>query len=314
LRPRTSIDVAPPDSGAPLDAAMLAAARAGEPDRYLAALLAPAAARPDLLVLAAFFSELQRAATLVREPGMGEIRLQWWRQALELAEGLRTGNPIADAVRNVARRKRLPAALLIDVIDARASDLHREMLEDDAALQAYLWKREGVAFLLAAAVLGGRPGRLLDAAAAAGARAYGLVRLLQGMPRALARGRLALPTTYLRAVGLEPETILSGGPRPSGGLSGAEGGKGGLSGAEGEPLAALLAELFADVRRHLAACRQHVANLPREVGPAFLPLALVASYLRGLERAGVGVLRSPTEIAPLTRVCRMAAAHWLRRI
>jgi phytoene synthase len=300
LRPRTSIDVAAPDNGAPPDATILAAARAGEPDRYLAALLAPAAARPPLMVLAAFFGELERAATLVREPGMGEIRLQWWRQALELAEGLRTGNPIADALRDVARRKRLPAALLTDAIDARASDLHREMMEDDAALQAYLWKSEGAAFLLGACVLGGERQTLVEAAAAASARAYGLVRLLRGMPRALARGRLTLPATYLRAVGLAPETLLSS--------------AGSMSDAAGEPLAALLAELFADVRRHLAASRQHVANLPQELGPAFLPLALVAPYLRRLERAGGDILRTPAEIAPLTRVFRLAAAHWLRRV
>ena len=62
---------------------VIASARSGEPDRYLAALLAPPAARADLLALAAFASELARVPSLVtREPTMGEIRLQWWRDAL----------------------------------------------------------------------------------------------------------------------------------------------------------------------------------------------------------------------------------------
>jgi phytoene synthase len=47
---------------------------------------------------------------------------------------------------------------------------------------------------------------------------------------------------------------------------------------------------------------------------AFLPLALVGPYLRVLERRGQNVLRQPTEIAPLTRVVRIAMAHWLGRI
>ena len=38
------------------------------------------------------------------------------------------------------------------------------------------------------------------------------------------------------------------------------------------------------------------------------------TYLRALERPGRDVLRAPAEIAPLTRVCRIAAAHWLSRI
>src|SRR5581483_4773128 len=99
-RRRTSTDVAAPAS-APQTDAVLQSARAGEPDRYLAALLAPAAARAHLLALAAFSSELGRVASAVtREPLMGEIRLQWWRDALEPgASGEPTGNPVADAVR-----------------------------------------------------------------------------------------------------------------------------------------------------------------------------------------------------------------------
>jgi len=57
-----------------------------------------------------------------------------------------------------------------------------------------------------------------------------------------------------------------------------------------------------------------LANLLRNMRVAFLPLALVETYLRALERPGRDVLRTPAEIAPLTRVCRIAAAHWLGRI
>ena len=77
--------------------AVAAAARAGEPDRYLAALLSPSSKRLGLLALAAFSAELANVPRLVtREPGMGEIRLQWWRDALHGDDGTRTGNPIAD--------------------------------------------------------------------------------------------------------------------------------------------------------------------------------------------------------------------------
>ena len=60
-----------------------AIAREGEPDRYLAALLAPAPEREALLALAAFAAELTRIPLrVVQEPMMGEIRLEWWRTAL----------------------------------------------------------------------------------------------------------------------------------------------------------------------------------------------------------------------------------------
>ena len=52
-------------------------------DRYLCALLAPAQAREAVLVLTAFNLELARVCEMVSEPLIGEIRLQWWRDALD---------------------------------------------------------------------------------------------------------------------------------------------------------------------------------------------------------------------------------------
>jgi phytoene synthase len=268
--------------------AIIAAARAGEPDRYLSALLAPAPARSGLLALAAFLSELGRIPEVVGAPATGEIRLQWWREALALPPQYRTGSPIADALREVARAQALPQALLEDVIDAHAGDLLPAALADEAALQAYLWKREGVAFLLGARVLARAPDAL-EAAAATGGRAYGLARLLLKMARKKEQARppRAHPTPQT-----EGDVPPPASPDP-------------------QQWEALLGELSADARRHLAACRQHLADLPKLMRPAFLPLALVAPYLRALERkAGEPAAKDPV-ISPLTRVSRIAIAHWL---
>lgn len=51
-------------------------ARTYAPDRYLAALLAPKSYRDDLIILAAFLGEMERIPKIVREPALGEIRLQ----------------------------------------------------------------------------------------------------------------------------------------------------------------------------------------------------------------------------------------------
>jgi 15-cis-phytoene synthase len=281
---------------AALDAAVIASARSGEPDRYLAALLAPPDARSDLLALAAFSNELARVPALVmREPTMGAIRLQWWRDALATPDvGTPTGNPIADAVRAVIRGRNLPPALLLEAIDAREVDLGLQAMPDDAALAAYLWSSEGTFFALAAAVLDrGRSGDVRQAAVSTG-HAYGLTRLMLGLPHALSRGHLLLPQSRLDASDVSSRQLLSG-----------EGSAG---------VTELLKRICAEAREALATSRKHVANLPRRVRVAFLPLALVETYLRALERPGRNVLRSPAEIAPLTRVWRIAAAHWLGRI
>ena len=57
--------------------------RKHDPDRYFSALFAPADRRPFLFALYAFNHELAHVGESVREPMIGEIRLQWWRETLD---------------------------------------------------------------------------------------------------------------------------------------------------------------------------------------------------------------------------------------
>src|SRR3954466_5773874 len=94
-------------------AACEATVRRADPDRYFAALFAPAEKRPLLFALYAFNHELARIGEVVHEPMMGEIRLQWWRETLE---GAREGKPrthdVARAMAELFMRVDLPAELL----------------------------------------------------------------------------------------------------------------------------------------------------------------------------------------------------------
>src|SRR5207244_2038693 len=93
------------------DAAVEDAARANAFDRYLAARLAPRAARRDLIALAAFVGDTARIAATASEPLIGEIRLQWWRDVLEPgpAEGEATAVPLM-----LEARQRSPRAHLVN--------------------------------------------------------------------------------------------------------------------------------------------------------------------------------------------------------
>lgn len=285
------------NSGTPdADSAGVAAvARAGEPDRYLAALLAPPPQREALLALAAFSAELARIPLLVvHEPAMGEIRLQWWRDALELPQGLRAGHLVADSLRAEAHSYKLPAALLEGLIQARSSRLRDDPLPDEEALRDYLWKTEGGLFALAGHVVGLAASAEAAAACAASGHAYGLTRLLLGLPRALSQGRMPLALTQLEAADVTTQELLSG--------------------AESPKVFRLLGDCHRQIRGSLAMAREFAAGLPRSVRVAFLPLALVESYLRALERSGRAPLREEARVAPLTRVCRIAAAHLFGRL
>jgi phytoene synthase len=266
-----------------------AVARSGEPDRYVAALLAAPRLRETLLALAALSAELARIPLRVREPAMGDIRLQWWRDALEHPSAERTGNPVADAVRAAALEHAIPGTRFATLIDGHARLLQRGAPLDATDLDRMLWETEGILFALAAHVAGVPATPELESGCHAAGRAYGVVRLLLGLPRRLALGEVPLPAAQLEAAGLGADDLLAG-----------------VADARIERLLALCS---AEARRGLAIAGQFAAGLARGRRVAFLPLALVQSYLRALARSGQALLRRETDIAPLTRVYRIGAAH-----
>jgi phytoene synthase len=266
------------------------AARAHERDRYLSALLAPRAVRDDLIALAAFAGEIARIPAMVHEPMAGEIRLQWWRDALEARErGEKSGHPVADAVGAARLRHRLPNSLLHGIIDAHAMGLCEQPLKDDLALWSFLAKTEGAMFALGLWVLGRSDNGWRSVAEAAG-RAYGLARALVELPALRAQGRVLLPASRLQAAGLAPADVEAG-----------------IAADRLRPVVRNLAE---EARRQLAKARDGWRRLTAAERAALLPLALVEPYLRALERPGLDLLREPAEILPLRRVWRL---WWARR-
>jgi phytoene synthase len=267
-------------------------ARVGDPDRALAAAFAPRATRPDLLALCAFNVELARIAEQVKEPDLGAIRLQWWRDAIaRTAEGEPVGHPVADAFGEAARRHALPAERVTALIDARQFDVAVKIMPDWSAFETYLKDTAGAMFALSGACLGAHGPELGRAAGRAGL-AYGLTGLMRALPVHAAGGRVYLPADRLVSHGTSPEAVLAG------------------SAEQG--LHDLLAELREKARAaYEQACRD-VAELDRTARSAFLPLCLVDPYLAALEaldRRGGDALREIADINPLYRFWRMASAR-----
>ena len=264
-------------------------ARDGDPDRYASALFAPQPAREPLFALYALNVELARAAEQVSEPQLGEIRLQWWREALDrAAAGEDTGNPIADAVGSVARRYALSGDSLAGLIDARSFDVSVKIMPDTAALDDYLGKTAGALFRLAAEVTAPHRAAEIEPSVRASGIAYGLTGLMRALPVHASRGRVDLPAETLLRHGTSPEQVLAG-----------QASKG---------LAEVLAEFRETARVALKSARAHVTALPREARKVFLPLALVEPYLSALRK--VDPLRQVAEINPLYRLWRLSTCRF----
>jgi 15-cis-phytoene synthase len=270
------------------DAAVRIIARDGDLDRYTSALFARSASREHLFALYAFNVELARIGEQVSEPQLGEIRLQWWRDALGRAcAGDITGHLVADAIGLAVRECDLSRQSLADLIDARRLDVSVRVMPDTAALDDYLAKTAGALFKLACEIgmTGGRAAepRALEQAVRAAGIAYGLTGLMRALPVHVRRRRVDIPADGLLRHGTSLAQLLAG-----------EGGEG---------LTELLADLRETARGALKSATQHLAELPPTARQAFLPLALVDPYLSTLRK--VDPLRQVADINPLYRFWRL---------
>lgn len=252
--------------------------READRDRFLASLFAPADRRPHLHALYAFNIEIARVGQIAHEALAGEIRLQWWRDALAgQGRGDVAAHPVAAALIDTLGRCDLPREPLEALIDARARDLYDEPIHTFAELESYARETAATLFELAA--------RILDRTAAAsdvaqgGGSAYALAGLLRALPAHAVHGRIFLPLALLERHGVQPEQVTSG--------------------TAGAGLKAAIVEVVGVARERLAKARRGWSHVTPAARPAFLPLALVPPLLNRIER-NPDPFR-PVELAPWRR-------------
>jgi len=171
----------------------------GDPDRYAALLAAPAPARPVLAALYAFNLEVARAPWVSKEPMIGEMRLQFWRDVVaDAPEGRIRAHEVAGPLAELIRDRNLPVDLLDAIVAARRHDLYPEPFEDQASLDAYLEETAAGLMWASALALGAAPET--EAAVRAWGWAAGLVAYLRAVPDLEERGRLPLVDGRAEAV------------------------------------------------------------------------------------------------------------------
>ena len=127
--------------------------RSADPDRYVATLYAPAERRRDLFALYGFNAEIASVRERVREPMAGEIRLQWWRDAIVAPVGTMTGNPVVDELRRAIHAGDLPPKAFDDMLAARIFDLYDDPMPDRTTLEGYCGETASALIQLASLIL-----------------------------------------------------------------------------------------------------------------------------------------------------------------
>lgn len=160
----------------------------GDRDRFRAVMASPVEARRVLFPLFAFNVEVTRAPWVTQEPMIAEMRLQWWRDAVEEIGqcGVVRKHEVVDALAEVLDA--VGAASLDALIVARRWDIYSDAFEDADHLDSYLDATSGNLLWTAARLLGAKDERAV--------RDYsygiGVANLLRAIPELEARGRKPL--------------------------------------------------------------------------------------------------------------------------
>jgi phytoene synthase len=261
--------------------------READRDRYFATLLLPAGQREAVQALYAFSADVASIRERAREPAAGEIRLQWWVDAVKgEGHGNVRQNPLAAALLETIAQYRLPAGPLLRLLAARRFDLYQDPMPDVSSFEGYAGETVSVLFQLAAMVLNnGEEVETGDAAGHLGV-AHALVGHLRAFGYNASTGRIFVPMNLMAANGVTDGEILAG--RPSEGLFAAIG---------------QLADL---ANEHLAKAGTAIRALPKPLRPAFAPIALLPGQLKR-----VAATREPFATLPdIADWQKLAALQW----
>jgi phytoene synthase len=188
---------------------------------------------------------------------------------------------VASALNETIVAATLPLAAFDNLLKARIFDLYDDPMPSLNDLEGYAGETSSVLMQMGAMVLAeGRDPGTADIAGHAGV-AYALSGLMRSLPLHARRRQMYLPADMIAALGVDPEDVFGGRATPA--------------------LMALLAELRAVARRHLAAALPGIAAMEQHLLPAFLPVFLVEPRLRLMERAGYDPFLMPAELTPWRR-------------
>jgi len=180
-------------------------------DRFSAAQLGSETAQKTLWPLYALNVEVSRAPWVTQEPMIAEMRLQWWRDALEEIAQRKPvrGHEVTAALATCIGA---PEAEQLDrLVQARRWDIYNDAFDDEAALLAYLDDTAGGLMWAGATALGASVDVKNDVLAYG--RAVGLARFLQAAPELEARGRRPLVDGRPEAIADLCQRVLAAMPK-----------------------------------------------------------------------------------------------------
>lgn len=247
-------------------------------DRYYASLVLPSEKREAVQSVWAMSAEIAAIRERVSEPAPGEIRLQWWVDALSGdGHGNVRQNPVADAVLDAIEQYQLPTVPLLRLCAARRFDLYQDPMPDTESFEGYAGETNSVLYQYASMVL--NDGASVEPGDAAGhlGVAHAYLGHLIGFGFNASRGQIFLPMDVFAAHGVSDRDILTG--QSSAGIISAR------------------AQMLDAANDHLTKAQLAVLALRKNLRPAFGQIAILQSAAKTVEHAQQMPFETPAGVA-----------------
>lgn len=255
-------------------------------DRFICSLFAPAEEREAMAAVYAFNLEVARIREIAREPLLGHMRLQWWRDTVDAVfRGDPPRHEVALALAGAVGRFALDRQQFDRVLEARALDLDDLAPQTLNALIDYAAATSASLNALSLEILGETEEAVGKAANDVGI-AWALTGILRAVPFHAQARRVYLPAELSRESGLDVALMFETGS------------------AEG--LAGVVATISDKAWEFLRSARGYRAEVPKRALPVLLPATLAATYLRRLSKCGFNPFDPRFRPAGSSRLVRIA--------
>lgn len=175
--------------------------------RYYAWLFVPPAQRRALAAFDAFCRAIDEVVGGALDPGIAEIKLDWWRGEVAAALAGEPSHPVMQALAPDCTEYGVRVDHLLAVIDGGAADLRHSRFADYVALARWSDLVAGTVGEVTARVLGHTRPQTLDHAHRL-ALALRLTAIIRDVGADARHGRIRLPLAELQQFGVQPDEIL----------------------------------------------------------------------------------------------------------
>lgn len=270
------------------------ALRKGDRDRYLSTLVLDDEHRNAVTALYAFNADVASIRERVSDPAPGEIRLQWWSDALDgEGHGAIRQNPVADALLDTMTRYSIPAGTLLRLIGARRFDLYDDPMPDLESFEGYAGETVSTLYQLAAMIL--NDGETIETGDAAGhlGVAHAMVGHMRSFGYVSSQGRIMLPWSIMAANGVTEDEIFSG--------------------TASEGVVEALGQIAELAVEHLNKAKAAIKQLPARLRPAFAQIAVLDAQLTLYLRRSAGPFSVAPDEPDWRKIARLAWWSWRNR-